>query len=63
MGAVITIIIITLIANNTNFSAAQNNFNNEKTKREITAPRTGKRSIIDDEKEKLRIDFKLLACG
>jgi hypothetical protein len=35
--------------NNTNFSAAQNNFNNEKTKREITAPHTGKRSIIDDE--------------
>ena len=29
--------------NNTNFSAAQNNFNNEKIKREITAPRIEKK--------------------
>ena len=35
--------------NNTNFSAAQNNFTNEKIRRDFTAPHTGKRSIIDDE--------------
>ena len=34
--------------NNTNFSAAQNNFSNEKI-REFPSPHTGKRSIIDDE--------------
>ena len=45
------------------FLGKENNFNNEKTKREITAPHIGKRSILDDEKEKLRIDFKLLGCG
>ncbi len=62
MSAVTTITIITLIMtitlvhlhqtyqnNNTNFSAAQNNFSNEKIRREFTAPHTGKRSIIDDE--------------
>ena len=39
--------------NNTNFSAAQNNFNNEKIKSEIKAPRTEKRGIIDDETFKM----------